>query len=750
MRSIAVRHHRFFIIALLAAITVGSAQAQLPAFHGNPQHTGYSTAVGPNLPALKWKLDLGGAILSSPVLGPDGTIYLGSVLNDTKHPELFITAVNPNGTIKWRFKTGYYDTQVQSSPAVGPDGKVYVGAQDGWFYALNPDGTLAWRFSANGPIDQHPVVAQDGTVYVGIDGSLHAFTSAGVLKWTASLGDKAMPGGPALSADENTIFAAGWTASGPVSTGYAFNKNGSLKWRNDYFYGYFPALNPPTVMPDGRVVFLSGALFALDPVDGSTSWYYYPSGPYHNSYGSVAADPAGNVVFAFDRYVGKLRTDGTLAWENEFWGGWYTNEGESTVGSPLIDLNGNVYLGLGAGKRSTRGWGKVVRAYSATGQKKWDFALGEGTYTNSPALATDGTLYIGSMDGFLYALGNTSVSLVSFNVSPSSVPGGATATGTVTLSGPPTGAVTVMLLASNPVALVPSSVTVPAGQTSAQFPIPTQIYGSPILVSLTASLGTVTKNATLNVLGGVALFEFTVSPAVVFGGSASIGTVRLNDAAPVGGAVLALSSSNPAVASVPATVTVPGGSATASFPITTFSVEDDVNTTITASFNGGSKQAPLLVLWTSKVVPPSTFTYLGELVSGNLASLAAVDDNKMNLKVSLASETVIPVGLGLEATSPIATPSKLEFIVRSKCSIPGRRQRIYLWDWTAQAWEAASSIMAPTTDTTTTVTFTSNPGRFLQPGTQRMRAKVDVDDVLSDLADRWEMWFDQTAWKVFR
>ncbi len=745
-----MRHYRHLFIALLAAITAGSTQAQLPAFHGNPQHTGYSTAVGPNLAALKWKLNLGGAILSSPVLGPDGTIYLGSVLNDTKHPELFVTAVNPNGTIKWRFKTGYYDTQVPSSPALGPDGKIYVGAQDGYFYALNPDGTLAWRFQGNGPIQQHPVVAQDGTVYVGIDGRLHAFTSTGVLKWTTNLGDTALPGGPALSADENTIFASGYTSAGPVSTAYAFNRDGSLKWRDDSFYGYYPALCPPTVMPDGRVLFLSGGLFAMDPANGAFYWYYYPSGSYYNSYGSVCADPAGNVVYAFDRFVGKLRTDGTLAWQNEFMGGWYGNEGESTVGSPLVDRNGNVYLGLGKGKRSARDWGKVVRAYSATGQKKWDFALGEGTYTNSPALAADGTLYIGSMDGFLYALGNTSVSLLSFVVSPPSVVGGATATGRVTLSGPPSGDVTVMLLSSNPAASPPASVTVPAGQSSAAFTIQTLITGSQMLVSFKASLGTVTRTASLNVLAGVGLFEFTVSPSIVFGGTPSSGTVSLNTAAPSGGTIVALSSSDPATASVPATVTVPAGSWTAPFTVTTFPTDVDVNATITGTLNGGSKQAPLTVLWTSKVVPPTSLRYAGDLVAGNLASLAAADGNKLNLKVSRASDSLIPISLQLEATSPIATPSRLEFIVRSKCSLAGRRQRIYLWDWAAQAWVFVSSITVPTTDATTTVSLTTNLGRFMQPGTKRMRSKVDVDDLLSDVIDRWEMWFDQAAWRVYR
>ena len=84
------------------------------------EHTGYSTARGPLNPELEWRLDLSGEIISSPVLGPDGTIYLGSVIKDTRHPEHFITAVNADGTIKWRFSTGWWDTQTQSSPRSAP------------------------------------------------------------------------------------------------------------------------------------------------------------------------------------------------------------------------------------------------------------------------------------------------------------------------------------------------------------------------------------------------------------------------------------------------------------------------------------------------------------------------------------------------------------------------------------------------------------------------------------------------------
>jgi outer membrane protein assembly factor BamB len=47
------------------------------------------------------------------------------------------------GTLKWKYKT---DSWVKSSPAIGADGTVYVGSIDHHLYAINPDGTLKWRY----------------------------------------------------------------------------------------------------------------------------------------------------------------------------------------------------------------------------------------------------------------------------------------------------------------------------------------------------------------------------------------------------------------------------------------------------------------------------------------------------------------------------------------------------------------------------------------------------------------------------
>jgi len=69
------------------------------------------------------------------------------------------------GVKKWEFLTG---DGVSSSPAIGSDGTVYIGSLDGKVYALNgATGTKMWEFVAGKRVDSSPAIASDGTVYVG-------------------------------------------------------------------------------------------------------------------------------------------------------------------------------------------------------------------------------------------------------------------------------------------------------------------------------------------------------------------------------------------------------------------------------------------------------------------------------------------------------------------------------------------------------------------------------------------------------
>jgi outer membrane protein assembly factor BamB len=114
----------------------------------------------------KWFFEANGAISSSPAIGNDGTIYVGSYRGN-------LYAINPDGSEKWSFYNYY--SSISSSPAIGSDGTIYVGSDDGKLYAINPNGSEKWFFEANGAIYSSPAIGSDGTIYVGSnDGKLYA------------------------------------------------------------------------------------------------------------------------------------------------------------------------------------------------------------------------------------------------------------------------------------------------------------------------------------------------------------------------------------------------------------------------------------------------------------------------------------------------------------------------------------------------------------------------------------------------
>jgi hypothetical protein len=88
--------------------------------------------------------------------------------------------------------------------------------------------------------------------------------------------------------------------------------------------------------------------------------------------------------------------------------------------------------------------------------------------------------------------------LMSLTLSPSTLKGGGSVTGTVKLTGVAASAVTVSLTGTNPAATVPGSVTVPAGASSATFAITTTPVSSTTSGIVSATSG-VTKSKTLTV-----------------------------------------------------------------------------------------------------------------------------------------------------------------------------------------------------------------------------------------------------------
>ena len=114
-----------------------------------------------------WEFETGDAVISSPAIGSDGTVYVGS--RDNK-----LYAINgKSGVNLWEFETG---RDVFSSSAIGSDGTVYVGSFDAKLYAINgKSGAKLWEFETGNEVWSSPAIGPDGTVYVGSgDSKLYA------------------------------------------------------------------------------------------------------------------------------------------------------------------------------------------------------------------------------------------------------------------------------------------------------------------------------------------------------------------------------------------------------------------------------------------------------------------------------------------------------------------------------------------------------------------------------------------------
>jgi hypothetical protein len=104
---------------------------------------------------------------------------------------------------------------------------------------------------------------------------------------------------------------------------------------------------------------------------------------------------------------------------------------------------------------------------------------------------------------------------------------------------------------------------------------------------VTATLGSSSTTATITVEPSQGpISSFTLSPASVQGGTSFAGTVTLSAPAPSGGATVTSSSGDTAVATVPASVTVPAGATSATFIVTTQSVPSNTTVVIIGTYEG--------------------------------------------------------------------------------------------------------------------------------------------------------------------
>jgi outer membrane protein assembly factor BamB len=380
---------------------ITAVQGAWPMFHQNAQHTGLSRFPGPTVPALEWKFQTGGSIAASPAIG-HGRIYVTSEDGN-------LYALNSQGVLLWKFQTNFSFTadRPRTTPAIGSDGTIYLGGTlsnaglgeaEGILYAINPGGKLKWSLTMP-PIEDvggflSPTLGPDGTIYVSdFDFRVLAVHPDGTVKWSRSTYGEVW-GSPALAFD-GTVYVG---IDDPDPTGacgqclMAINPDGSIKWtdvatRN--IQGPSPAVGSDGTVYVGTAGF--GALFAINP-DGTVKWES-PGG----SQSSPSIGPDGTIYAAGGVGMEAFYPNGTLRWAFP--------TGSSVPTDATVDSNGVVYFGSDAS----------LYAVSPNGALLWKFAVTPlaacaslgctSASISDPAIGPGGTIFVGSGDGNLYAIG---------------------------------------------------------------------------------------------------------------------------------------------------------------------------------------------------------------------------------------------------------------------------------------------------------------------------------------------------------
>lgn len=358
---------------------------------------------------------------------PDGGALTSSYLYGALH------RVSADGSRRWVCGAG---GQVQWNPVIDQIGNVYFGCTDGTLYSVSPEGELLWHYEVPGTEMQCPTVV-DNVIYDAacnqeLGGPWFALNRDGTLKWNITLPEDAFmsspiagSGGLVLLSAQDHVYAASadgalqwdsWAHDGrldlicpavaldgairigsygdPAASLYALNATGAQQWV------YTPAAEGclqtygPAIGADGTAYTCANQkLYALNP-DGSVKWIYTSPQWLIEWAPALAADGTIYIKCGYG-IINAVNPDGTSKWE-------FQTEGE-TCGTPAVDAEGTVYFCSSD---------RYLYCVDASGQLKWKQLLDAYPYSHtffpymySPAIAADGTVYVGA-GNLLYAFGD--------------------------------------------------------------------------------------------------------------------------------------------------------------------------------------------------------------------------------------------------------------------------------------------------------------------------------------------------------
>ena len=300
--------------------------------------------------------------------------------------------------LAWAFAAATSSCQPASSPD-HPAAMFRGDARHSGVFATEGVETLPgvhWQFQTQGAVRSSPVVS-GGRLYVGsTDGRLYALDAGtGALQWRADVGSPvssspAVAGGKVLFASRDGVLHAIDADTGAPRWRFTSGPDAPWDWG---FEGWDVYVSSPVVQ-DTVVVFggVDGTIYALGLSDGAERWR-------HETGGRIRSTPAiaDNTVFvgSTDGVVYALDVaDGSEVWRHATEGttlasGDFGFDRKSIIATPAV-VDGTVYVGSRDGH--------MYALDQRTGSRRWRVSHQVSWAMSSPAVSGD-ALFSGTSDG---------------------------------------------------------------------------------------------------------------------------------------------------------------------------------------------------------------------------------------------------------------------------------------------------------------------------------------------------------------
>lgn len=347
-----------------AAADPGSMPRSANGFMGDARHTGRSEHRGPkNAPSLAWTYQTGARVFASPVVGHDGTIYVGSLDGQ-------FVALNADGTLKWRYAAG--QKIYPSALVVGTS--VIFGTHQQELVSLSLRGQPRWKLPLRDVVDASATLGPDGRIYVVANGA-YAVDLLGRLHWHKPTADHVRTA-PVIHPLRLIIIG---TTEGSL---IAMRPDGALAWQTQLG----GAIEGAASIDDDGWIYTGtgrGEVIQLDET-GVVSWRFQ-TGDEVRATPAIARDGT-IIVGSYDGRVYAIAPNGRLKWK--------VATGGRVRASARIDAEGRIYVGS---------QDNFLYCIDPTGSVLWRHNVGQDV-DSTVDISADGTLYFGSDDGGIHAL----------------------------------------------------------------------------------------------------------------------------------------------------------------------------------------------------------------------------------------------------------------------------------------------------------------------------------------------------------